>query len=198
MTVGAREPSSDRLPERLLDAAAEITCDSGWGEVTMAKIAGRVGVSRQTVYNELGSKPAIAEALVLRELGRFLEVVTQRLRAHRDVVDGVREAAEQALLFGQDNALLKAALTSAHGGGNDLLPLLTTRSDRLIEQAVAVVSAVVHEQYGDLGLADAERQLAVETLVRLVLSHVLQPHHSAAATSDHIAWIAQRVLRRPG
>ncbi len=188
---------STPIRDRLLDAAADMTCATGWREVTMAKIAQHVGVSRQTVYNELGSKPQIAENLVLRELARFLEVVSATLMEHEDVVDGLRSAAEEALLLAEENAILKAALTAAHAGTNDLLPLLTTNADRLIEQATSVVLAVVDEHYGDLGFSGSERKLTVETLVRLVVSHMLQPHHPAAATSDHIAWIAARILDRP-
>jgi len=83
---------STPLRDRLLDAAADMTCATGWREVTMAKIAQHVGVSRQTVYNELGSRPQIAENLVLRELARFLEVVSATLMEHEDVVDGLRSA----------------------------------------------------------------------------------------------------------
>ena len=50
-------------------AAARFTAEHGWGALTMGKLADLVGVSRQTVYNELGGKPQLAEAMVMRELG---------------------------------------------------------------------------------------------------------------------------------
>ncbi|MGZ5369646.1 MAG: TetR/AcrR family transcriptional regulator, partial [Aeromicrobium sp.] len=49
------------LHERLLDAAQEITVASSWSDVTMGRIAEIAGVSRQTVYNEVGSKPELAD-----------------------------------------------------------------------------------------------------------------------------------------
>ena len=54
--------------DRLVTAAARFTAANGWAELTMAKLADLVGVSRQTVYNEIGGKPQLAEAMVLREL----------------------------------------------------------------------------------------------------------------------------------
>ena len=54
--------------ERIVAAAAQLTTESGWAAITMTKLADRVGVSRQTVYNEIGSKPQLAEEMVLREL----------------------------------------------------------------------------------------------------------------------------------
>ena len=53
--------------ERILATAAEMTAEVGWSGVTMAALAERVGVSRQTVYNEWGSRDRLAEAMVLRE-----------------------------------------------------------------------------------------------------------------------------------
>jgi len=185
------------MRDRQLDAAGAITAESGWGTVTMTKIADRVGVSRQTVYNELGSKAHIAEELVLRELERFLEVVGERLLAHTEVVAGVRAAAEAALELAGHNPLLRAALTSAHVGGNDLLPLLTTNSERLIDRAGAVVLAIIDETYGDLGVTGAQLATMVDSIVRLVLSHILQPRKSSEQSADDIAWIAARVLAPP-
>jgi AcrR family transcriptional regulator len=52
------------LRARIVAAAAVLTTETGWSEVTMARLAERVGVSRQTVYNEIGSKPALAEAMI--------------------------------------------------------------------------------------------------------------------------------------
>ena len=42
------------LRDRLVTAAVELTLAHGWSQVTMARLAAEVGVSRQTVYNEVG------------------------------------------------------------------------------------------------------------------------------------------------
>ena len=183
------------LRDRLLDAAAAITAGEGWGSVTMAKIADEVGVSRQTVYNELGSKPAIAEELVMRELARFLDVVRTRMAAETDLVEALRSACEGALETAAENPLLKAVLESAHTGGSDLLPLLTTQAQGLIDSASLVVIASLEEQDFSTGLDDAELRTAVEAIIRLVLSHVMQPAKSPSDAAADIAWIAGHVIR---
>jgi AcrR family transcriptional regulator len=63
------------LRERVVRAAVELTAEVGWSRVTMAVLADHVGVSRQTVYNEMGTKAGLAEAMILHELERFLAVV---------------------------------------------------------------------------------------------------------------------------
>ena len=196
MSTARTSPEPDGLRDRLIEAASQITCDTGWSDVTMAKLAERVGVSRQTVYNELGSKPALGQALVLRELDRFLAVVAAELDRYDDVVDAIRSAAEQVMVMAGDNPLLHAVLSSAHGGTNALLPLLTTESEPLIAAATAVIAERIPTRYPDLGLTDDELATALDSIVRLVLSHVMQPDKSPDRTADSIAWISARVLGR--
>jgi AcrR family transcriptional regulator len=189
--------------ERLLASAAEITCESGWSAVTMGKVAARAGVSRQTVYNELGSKPALGQAMVLRELERFLAIVERELDTHDDLVAAIRSAAEQILLMAQDNPLLHALLASAHSvsrgnepaSNTELLPFLTTDAQPLIEAATQVIAARL-ERFPDLDLDEQQRDVAIDSIVRLVLSHVMQPGGAPASTAEHLAWIVARVLHR--
>lgn len=178
--------------ERVLDAAAELTTGPGWSTITMAKLADAAGVSRQTVYNEVGSKTGLAEALIMRELARFLAVVEEQLDAGDDVVDAIRRTARAVLELARENRLLHAVLSASHGAGNDLLPLLTSHSASLIEAATVVVRA--HVDRFDLGLEEHELETALDVVVRLVLSHVMQPGGTPEATAEAIAWVVGRAL----
>ena len=189
------------VAERVLDATARITVEDGWGAVTMAKVASIAGVSRQTVYNEYGAKPALGQAMVLRELERFLAVVAHELDTHDDLVDAIRSAAEQTLLLAQANPLLNRLLASAHGvsagapgADTGLLPFLTTDAAPVIAAARDVILARL-TRFPDLGLSAGELDASIDAIVRLVLSHVMQPTDSPARTADDIAWVAGRVLR---
>ncbi|HEX6967284.1 MAG TPA: TetR family transcriptional regulator [Micromonosporaceae bacterium] len=185
------------LRDRLLDAAAEITAAEGWGAVTMAKLADRVGVSRQTVYNELGPKPRIAEELVMRELDRLLEIVRGRIGTSADLIEAVRSACEGVLDAAAASPLVKAVLESAYTGGNDLLPLLTTESQGLIERAGTVVIDELRRQRFTVRLDEAKLKITVDALIRIVLSHVMQPVKSPGETAADIAWLAGHVLAAP-
>ncbi len=182
------------LHERLLDAAQEITVGSGWSDVTMARIAVIAGVSRQTVYNEFGSKPELANELVMRELGRFLEVVRTQLLEHEDFVEGIEAACRGALSMAESNPLLRSVIASIHQRENDLVPLLTTESQGVIDVAKAAILGVVHDKHPDLGLTDDQLDGAVEAIVRLVLSHIMRPSYSAEEAAAQIGWIAGRVV----
>ena len=128
------------MRERVIDAAVTLTTDVGWAQVTMARLAEVVGVSRQTVYNEVGSKPLLAEAMILRELERFLGLVTVAFDAHpTDLVAAIRDASCAVLEASQDNLLLKAIVSATHGADTELLPLLTTHAGALLSTAKAVL-----------------------------------------------------------
>jgi AcrR family transcriptional regulator len=182
------------MRERVIDAAVVLTSEVGWSAVTMARLAEEVGVSRQTVYNEIGSKPRLAEAMILRELDRFLGVVSVAFDEHpTDLVDAIGAASEQVLVNAQDNRLLHAVVSATHGADTELLPLLTTHAESLLAAAKTVVAARV-EPY-DVALAPDRLDAAIDVVVRVVLSHVMQPSGTPAATAADIAWIAARVLR---
>ena len=181
------------IRERIVEAAVAMTTESGWSGVTMAALAERVGVSRQTVYNELGSKEGLAEAVILRELARFLSVVEAAFDAHPDVlVDAIRAATHGVLELAQDNKLLHAVVSATHGADTELLPLLTTHSHSLLEVAKSVVTERVTPY--DLGLPPDRLEVAIDVVVRVVLSHVMQPTASPEQTAADLAWIAGLVL----
>jgi AcrR family transcriptional regulator len=112
--------------EALLDAAYDVVLAGAWETARMLDVARSAGVSRQTLYNEFGSKDALAEALALREAERFIAGNERFLDAsHFDrPVDAVAAVTAWTLQQASDNPLLKAALTNDAGA---LLPFLTTR-----------------------------------------------------------------------
>ena len=179
---------------RVVEAAVATTTESGWSSVTMGSIAERVGVSRQTVYNEVGTKAGLAEAMILHELDRFLGVVTRAFDDHAtDLVDAIRAASYGVLELAQDNKLLHAVVSATHGADTELLPLLTTHAESLLAAAKLVVGERL-APYA-IRLDAAHLDAAIDVVVRVVLSHVMQPSGPPAATADDIAWIAERVLR---
>jgi AcrR family transcriptional regulator len=189
--------AAETLRDRLLAAAADLTTEHGWSRLTMGRLAALVGVSRQTVYNELGSKPELAEAMVLRELDHFLQVVDSAFDDHPPpqrgaLVAAIGAAAERVLRLAEESPLLHAVLSSSQGAESDLLPLLTTHSAPLLAAAGTMIRE--HVDRYDVPL-DAHRiDVLIDMVVRLVLSHVMNPSDTPAETARAIAWIAGRVL----
>jgi AcrR family transcriptional regulator len=184
------------LREELLTAAAELTCAEGWASVTMGKVAARVGVSRQTVYKEIGSKPELAEALILAQADVFAAGVAAMLGVHpEDAVDALVAAIERTLTTAQDEPLLKAVLAGAYGEAGELLPLLTTKSDAVLARAVETLTPLLADGYPEVKLGEAEWAVCVETSVRLMLSHLVQPTMPVARAVAQMRWVIGRMLR---
>ena len=97
------------------------------------------------------------------EVDRFLAGVLDSIDRHPDsVAEGLATAARFVLEYGGTNAVLKAIL---HPGRDpELLALITVRPEAVLGQAVKAV----------IERLDATEAL-VDTMVRLTLSHLLQP-----------------------
>jgi len=181
------------LRDRVVSAAVELTSHEGWARVTMARLADEVGVSRQTVYNEIGSKPALAEAMVASELEAFLSVVGDAFDDHPGDLEAAVVAASVGVLeHAYENILLHAVVSATHGADTELLPLLTTHSTPMLELAKAAVTERV-VAYGPL-LNPDELDGAIDMVVRVVLSHVMQPSGTPAQTAASLGFVARRVL----
>lgn len=97
--------------ESLLDAARTALGRRPWSAVRMVDVAAAAGVSRQTLYNEFGSKEGLARALVRREADGYLAGVERALAAHTDPRDRLTATAEWMATAARNNALVRAMLT---------------------------------------------------------------------------------------
>ncbi len=194
MTFTIRPHQAVATRDRILAAAVDLTTRAGWAKVTMARLADEVGVSRQTVYNEIGTKNALAEAMVQRELEAFLTVVGTAFDEHPDDLEAAVVAASRGVLDrAQGNLLLHAVASATHGADTELLPLLTTHAGSLLAVAKMVVAERV--SFYDVPLAPRDLDAAIDTVVRVVLSHVMQPSGPPSRTAADIGFLATRVLR---
>ncbi len=172
--------------ESLLDAAYTALARRPWSAVRMVDVAAAAGVSRQTLYNEFGSKEGLARALVRREADGYLAGVDRALATPSDARDRLTAAAEWTAGLARDNALVRAMLT---GCWNERLPSPTL-------SAVPSSSAVPAQRRADgplpspgdfvaivrdravvvlAGPDTAELARSCELVVRLALSCVAAP-----------------------
>ena len=111
-----------------------------------------------------------------------------------DLVAAIRDASCSVLEASQDNPLLHAIVSATHGADTELLPLLTTHAGRCCRPP---------RRCGRAGRAVRRRadprqlDAAIDMVVRVVLSHVMQPSATPERTAADIAWISARVLAPP-
>ncbi|MFF0793113.1 TetR/AcrR family transcriptional regulator [Streptomyces spiralis] len=193
--------------ESLLDAAHTALARRPWSAVRMVDVAAAAGVSRQTLYNEFGSKDGLARALVRREADGYLAGVDRALAAYADPGERLAAAAEWTVVAASQNALVKAMLT---GCWSERLPWPTLsavpstspvpaqrRADgplpspgellgHVRDRAVAALAASVAPVTGVAELAGA-----CELAIRLALSCVAAPPGEGG-----VAALVRETLRR--
>jgi AcrR family transcriptional regulator len=180
--------------DALLDAAYDAAVAGDWGRIRMLDVANAANVSRQTLYNEFGSKDALAQALAMREIERFIEGTERALdEAHPDdPIQAVGAAALYTLRQAADNPLLKAALVDDTSG---LLSFLTTRGEPAITAARASF-----ERYYSTHWPHLPREAivtAAEVITRLTVSYVVLPADvPAEVIAIRLADLARTVLLR--
>ncbi len=174
----------DLLRSTLLDAMREQLRTRSWASVTMAEVAAAAGVSRQTLYNEFGSRQELAQAFVLREADRFLEAVEGAVTAHLDDPSTALSAAFDVFLAAAaDNPLIRAVVSG--DGGDELLPLLTTQGEPVLERATERLAGILHGGWPELG--EPEARLLADSVVRLAISYAVLPSGVSEVTGRSVA-----------
>jgi AcrR family transcriptional regulator len=105
--------------ESLLNAALAALGDLPWSGVRMVDVAAAAGVSRQTLYNEFGSKEGLGRALVRREADAYLRGVERLMGQSVGAADRLVSVAEWTVGEARTRPLLRALLTGCWG---DRLP----------------------------------------------------------------------------
>ncbi|WLQ40775.1 TetR/AcrR family transcriptional regulator [Streptomyces laculatispora] len=105
--------------EALLDAAHAALATRPWPAVRMVDVAAAAEVSRQTLYNEFGSKDGLARALVRRAADAYLAGVERALGTAGGTGDRLAATAAWTVRATRTNALVRGLLT---GCWEDRLP----------------------------------------------------------------------------
>lgn len=179
-----QQAARELLRESLLDAAGELMHDAPWSEISMAAIASRAGVSRQTLYNEFGSRDEFAQHYALREADRFLTAIEDSIAANSaDPRVALEKGFELFLVEANKNPMVRHIIVR-DPGADELLSLFTTRGAPVVELATARLAAKVIELWPQAEATDAK--VLAEGLVRLGISHAGLPIYSPEESARQI------------
>ncbi|MGH8861794.1 MAG: TetR family transcriptional regulator [Jatrophihabitantaceae bacterium] len=157
------------LRDSIVDAVDRLVRERGWTATTMSDVARAAGVSRQTVYNEFGTRQELVRAYVLREIEALLSSVEAHVRTHHDDARTALAGAFGLFLeLASDEPLVRVIVADAEGG--ELIRLLTTTG---LSVATDRVGVLIEEVWPQVGHDDA--RLVAASLARLAISHALVP-----------------------
>jgi AcrR family transcriptional regulator len=186
----AASPAAARVPypaaarsllrDTVMTAVDDLIRSRGWSATTMADVATASGVSRQTLYNEFGSRSSLVEAYVTREIDTLINQVTEAVRADADDAHrALRTAFSLFLKLASDEPVVQLIVSNAEDG--ELHRLLTGLGQAVAGERIAQLIPQVWPQ-----VSAADGRLLADTLVRLAISHALMPGPDPATTARGI------------
>ena len=166
------EASRVLLRDSILDGMRELLVTRDWSSITLSDVAKAAGISRQTIYNEFGSRQGLAQGYALRLADRLVDQIA-------DAIDGNVGDIYAAFLQGFRDFFAESAadplVISLLTGTTkpDLLQLITTDSAPIITRC----SARLTETFMNSWVRTSEEDAGVlaRAIVRLAMSYVSMP-----------------------
>lgn len=168
------EPSEDHTAHRILSAAYDQAEDFGLRRFTIDEVARRVGISRVTLYRHFPKKDALLDALLMREMRRFLTKLDTVIDAQPTSEEKLSEGVLFCLEFLRGHRLLTRLLRTEP---ELILPHLTTKGGPVIAAARGWIARLIRKEVTDgrIFLPDQDVEILAELLVRTVISLVISP-----------------------
>jgi AcrR family transcriptional regulator len=164
--------SDEDLRERILDAAQECLLEAGLTARLHSAIAARAGISRPTVYKYVGDQQAITDALLDREIGRFLAALYDVAVRPGEPREQFVESVAFAIAYGRNHELLQKMLREEP---QLALPPFTTHAEPTLRRVIAFGVPLVEDVLRQQGVTDVDPKVVMEWGARIVLSLVTTP-----------------------
>lgn len=179
------EVSRSLLRDTVLRATDELLAERAWREITVAQVAQAAGVSRQTVYNEFGNRRELALSYAVWAGDQLLDEVERCVAEHRDdPLDALVSAFTVFLDLGAGHPLVRSLADIT--GADDLASALAgTHRSPIVAGASTRLADIIATTWPDFP-ADAVT-VASEVLVRLAVSHLLQPTAEPEEAAHQVA-----------
>jgi AcrR family transcriptional regulator len=170
--VSYQEAARDLLRTSVLDSMRELLTERDWSKITLGDVATRAGVSRQTLYNEFGSRAGLAQSYALQLADHLVDHVGKAIDGNvGDVRAAFREGLRDFFLVAAADPLVLSLV--AGEAKLDLLRLITLDAEPLLEHATARLA--VSFQHSWVAATAAESDVLAQALVRIALSYIPTP-----------------------
>jgi AcrR family transcriptional regulator len=189
------EASRALLRDSVLDAMRDLLLTRDWSAITLSDVARAAGISRQTIYNEFGSRQGLAQGYALRLADRLVDTIKGTVEAnvgniHESLLQGFRRFfAESAA-----DPLVISLLTGV--AKPDLLQLITTDSAPIITRASERLVSAFNQTW--VATSDEDAGVISRAIVRLCLSYVSMPPESDHDVAADLARLMTPFVERHG
>lgn len=175
------EASRVLLRDSILDGMRELLLDRDWAAITLSDVARAAGISRQTIYNEFGSRQGLAQAYALRLADRLVDQIDDAIEGNvGDVYAAFVAGFRDFFTESASDPLVISLLTGEIKP--DLLQLITTDSGPIITHCSARLTSTFMHSW--VKCTDEDAGILARAIVRLAMSYISMPpeaDHDVAA-----------------
>ena len=166
------EASRVLLRDSILDGMRDMLLVRDWSSITLTDVARAAGISRQTIYNEFGSRQGLAEGYALRLADRLVNAVDAAINNN---IGHVYEAfLEGFRAFFMESASDPLVISLLNGEAKpDLLQIITTDSGPIITRCSQRLTETFQDSW--IKASDEDSGVLARAIVRLAMSYVSMP-----------------------
>lgn len=189
------EASRVLLRDSILDGMRELLLTRDWSAITLSHVAQVAGISRQTIYNEFGSRQGLAEGYAMRLADRLVDAVDEAINnnvgeVHAAFLEGFRAF----FLESAADPLVISLLTGA--SKPDLLQIITTGSGPIISRCSQRLTGTFQNSW--MKASDADAGVLARAIVRLAMSYVSMPPEADHDVAGDLARLMTPFAERYG
>ncbi|GGK46346.1 TetR/AcrR family transcriptional regulator [Nocardia camponoti] len=167
-----QEAARELLRSTVLDAMRDLLTERDWSKITLGDVATQAGVSRQTLYNEFGSRAGLSQAYALRLADQLVDHVADAVASNvGDAATAVRVGMTDFFVSASLDPLVQSLLAGEMKP--DLLRLITLDAGPLLVHATTRLAQVFVDSWVDATPAEAD--ILAHALVRIALSYIPNP-----------------------
>lgn len=189
------EASRVLLRHSILDGMRELLLIKDWSSITLSDVARSAGISRQTIYNEFGSRQGLAEGYAMRLADRLVDAVVHAINTN---VGDIHAAFLQGFrMFFSESASDPLVISLLTGVAKpDLLQIITIGSGPIIMHCSSRLTEAFLDSWVEVSEEDAG--VLARAIVRLAMSYVSMPPEADHDVAGDLARLMTPFAERYG
>jgi AcrR family transcriptional regulator len=189
------EASRGLLRDLILDGMRELLLTRDWSAITLSDVARAAGISRQTIYNEFGSRQGLAQGYALRLADRLVDQIDDAIEGNAgDIYAAFVQGFRDFFAESAADPLVVSLLTG--GTKPDLLQLITTDSGPIITRSSDRLTDTFMHSWVRCSAQDAG--ILARAIVRLAMSYISMPPEADHDVAADLARLLSPAAERYG
>ena len=189
------EASRALLRDSILDGMRDLLLSRDWSAITLADVARAAGISRQTIYNEFGSRQGLAYGYALRLADRLVDAVDEAIRGNIGDMYAAFLQGFRAFFTESASDPLVVSLRSGEAKP-DLLQLITIDSGPVIMRCSQRLTTTLAHSW--VRAYDEDAGVLARAIVRLAMSYVSMPPEADHDVAHDLARLMTPFAERYG